>query len=70
MLQKQCSKLSLTDASTDYLASVTVVVFGNTNMCAVPTMHFALYTQSEYIPTMHLSLYTHQSQYTPTMQLA
>ena len=64
-LQKQCSNLSLTDASV-----AVVVVSGNTNMCAVPSMHFALYTQSEYIPTMHFALYTHQSQYTPTMQSA
>ena len=70
-LQKQCSNLSLTDAS------VAVVFSGNThnatgfvfNMCAVPTMHFALYTQSEYTPTMHFALYT-QSQYIPTMQSA
>ena len=64
-LQKQCSNLSLTDASV-----AVVVVSGNTNTCAIPTMHFALYTQSEYIPTMHFVLYTHQSQYTPTMQQA
>jgi len=39
------------------------------NMCAVPTMHFVLYTQSQYTPTMHFALYT-QSQYTPTMHFA
>ena len=43
------------------------------NMCVVPTMHFALYTQLEYIPTIPLhpeeALYT-QSQYTPTMHFA
>ena len=43
------------------------------NKCAVPTMHFALYTQSEYTPTIRVyqdeALYT-QSQYAPTMQFA
>jgi len=42
------------------------------NICVVPIMHFALYTQSEYIPSMPLhpeeALYT-QSQYTSTMHI-
>jgi len=56
---------------------VAVVVSGNThnatgfvfNVYTVPTMYFALYTQSEYTPTMHFALYT-QSEYTPTMHFA
>jgi len=43
------------------------------NMCLVPTTHFALYTQSEYIPTMPVhpeeALYA-QLRYTPTMHFA
>jgi hypothetical protein len=39
--------------------------FPGKTMCAVPTMHFALYTQSEYIPTTPVhpeeALYTHNA---------
>ena len=31
------------------------------NKCAVPTMHFALYTQSKYTPIMQFALITHHA---------
>jgi len=66
ILHKRFSNLSLNDTS------VVVVVCRNTNnaagfvfyKCAVPTMHFALYTQSKYTPTMQIALKTHNAKCT------